>query len=211
MGLFRRKDSVPKGPTEVVVPDPPAFAPIPPPAPYRPALYYPADRQQDHLAVQDHWARETGDESNVPPVRRRRRALDTEYARDLSLAAQDGIGHTEPGYQHGQLRAPDVRLDGVDPSFGRRPDSMVRNQDTYTYFRPYQQDTARNWPGLLRESPGLLENRGVRQGNFASRQWRLTARFDPTLGESYDRTPAAATSRITEYNAASTVRRSFRL
>lgn len=214
MALFRRSNSERKPPTEKVPADPQAFAPIPPPAPYKPAIYFPADLPQDHLAVQNEWASEYGNESDTSPVRRRRYAKDTEYLRDLSTAAQDGIGHTTPEYHTGVIQGQtlDLRQFGVDPNIGKRPDSMVRNPDKFTYFRPYEQDVARQWDESKhpRIHPDILRDREVRQGNYANRQWRLTARFDPTSGETYDRTPAAADSRVTVYNASSSIRRSFR-
>lgn len=211
MALFRLKDSERKPPTGTILPDPQAFAPIPPPAPYKPAIYFPADLPQDHQAVQEEWASEYGNESDQPPVRRRRYARDTEYLRDLSTAAVDGIGHTTPGYSTGAIQGQglDLRQFGVDPNEGRRPDSMVRNQDHYVYFRPYEQDVARNWDGSRKPDSDPIPGH-IRQGNYGTRQWRLTARYDPTSGETYDRTPAAADSRVTVYNATSSVRRSFR-
>lgn len=209
MALFRRKDSVPKPPTEVVLPDPPAFAPIPPPAPYKPAIYFPADLPQNHMAVQEDWARDIGDEATKHPIRRRRYASDTEYLRDLSTAAQDGIGHTTEGYSNRQTSVPDPRWAGVDPNLGKRPDNQVRNADKFTYFRPFEQDVARAWDGSRKPDGDPIPGH-IRQGNYGERQWRLTSRFDPTSGETYDRTPAAASSRVTAYNAASTVRRTFR-
>lgn len=213
MALFQRKNPKPRGPTVQIEPDPQAFAPIPPPAPYRPAIYGSGLGPEDHLAVQDHWVVDVGDESDVTPVRRRRYSRDTEYLRDLSLAAQDGIGHTTEGYSQRSLQIPDPRWFAADPNLGKRPDDQVRNPDKFTYFRPYEQDVARGWNDERhpRVSPALLNDRHVRQGNYAVRSWRLTSRQDPTSGETYDRQPAAHSARVSQYNATSTIRRNFRL
>ena len=210
MALFRRKDSEPARPHERILPDPQAFAPIPPPAPYRPALYFPADLPQDHIAVQEDWAREPGNESDKNPIRRRRYAKDTEYGRELSTVAVDGIGRTDPGFGHATNQGfVDPRVFGVNPDIGKRPISVVGNPEKYVAFRPYQQDVARNWPGIDRKQTPILPVH-VRQGNYANRQWRLTARYDPLSSETFDYTPAANDSRVTAYNAASSVRRNFR-
>lgn len=215
MALFRRRDSetVAPPPTGEIPPDPQAFAPIPPPAPYQPVDCGTGLGPEDHLSVQKLWAADIGDEKTKPPTRRRRYADDTEYLRDLSTAAQDGIGHTHEGFDQKAVQAPDPRWFGVDPNLGKRPDDQVRNPDKFTYFRPYEQDVARAWNDAVhpREHPDILNDRHIRQGNYAIRSWRSTQRFDPTSGETYDRTPAANIARVAEYNATSTIRRTFRL
>lgn len=211
MALFklRKKKAAPTA--GVVEADPEAFAPIPPPAPYRTPIWLgDGDRPQGHTDVQAHWARETGNESDVPPVRRRRYKDDTEYQRDLSTAAVDGIGHTTDPYRSKQIQAPDPRWPGVDPNLGKRPVEQISNPDKFTYFRPYEQDVARRWGSDIRVEGDPIPI-GTRQGNYAVTTWRLTQRQDPTSGEAYDLSPAANSSRVTAYNASSGVRRSFRL
>lgn len=210
MALFRRKQKV-TTPTGIVEADPEAFAPIPPPAPYLTPIWRgDGDRPQGHTDVQKYWAREPGDESDKSPLRRRRYAANTEYLRDLSTAAQDGIGHTNDPYREKQLQVPDPRWPGVDPNLGKRPVYQVSNPDKYTYFRPFEQNVARNWNGQSKVEGDPIPI-GTRQGNYAVTTWRLTARQDPTSGEAYDLSPAANSSRVSAYNATSGIRRSFRL
>lgn len=210
MALFRRKQKV-TIPTEIVEADPEAFAPIPPPAPYLTPIWRgKGDRPQGHTDVQKHWAREPGDESDIPPKKRRRYADNTEYLRDLSTAAVDGIGHTTDPYRSKQIQSPDPRWPGVDPNIGKRPIQQISNPDKFTYFRPFEQDVARNWGSDIRVEGDPIPI-GARQGNYAVTTWRLTTRQDPTSGEAYDLTPAANSSRVSAYNASSGIRRSFRL
>lgn len=210
MALFKKKKV--KAPAAGEIPaDPEAFAPIPPPSPYQTPIWLgDGDLPQAHTAVQEHWARDIGDEANKSPLVRRRYRDNTEYLRDLSTAAQDGIGHTTDPFRSKQIQAPDPRWAGVNPNVGKRPVEQISNPDKFTYFRPYEQDVARNWTGVTKPDGDPIAV-GTRQGNYAVTTWRLTTRQDPTSGEAYDRTPAASSSRVTAYNASATIRRSFRL
>jgi len=198
----------------VIQPDPQAFAPIPPPAPYLTPIWYgDGDRPLPHTDVQKYWANSIGNEPNIPPTLRRRYKNDTEYRRDLYEGHQDGIGHTDdPSHVSDGYRAPDTRWVSPPEGLGKRPATQVGNQDKYTYFRPYDQSIARRWDASKHPGPGMTPLvPDIRQGNYGIREWRLTARFDPTDGEPYDRTPPATSSRITEASAYSGVRRNLRI
>jgi hypothetical protein len=208
MAWFQKSTKEANPTPDVIQPDPSAFAPIPPPAPYKPAIYFPADKPVPTTAIQETWPLNVGDEEDVNPKLRRRYAKDTEYLRDLTQGAQDGIGHTHDPYTSKQIQAPDPRWAGVPEDLGKRPVEMVQ-QDKYTYFRPFEAILRRMFDGSHGSVADIIPG-DVRQGNYSNRTWRLTERFDPLAGEPTDRVPAAATSVVSEYTASTGVRRTFR-
>lgn len=214
MGLFSKK--APVATTVPVIPaDPQAFAPIPAPAPYRPAISYPADLPIPTTDLQDAWpVIPYNNLPNVPPSKWQKFSRQDSFNYENKVRAVDGIGHTDdPDHTSDGYRAPDSRWQAPSEDLGKRSKEQIGNQDKYTYFRPYDQYVDRYWNGLEHPAPGMSpnDNRTIRQGNYGVRTWRLTQRQDPTSGEAFDVPPPATSSMISEYNAYNTVRRSFRI
>ena len=208
MALFGRKSAATTSGTDAIEADPQAYAAVPPPAPYKTAVYGPAPIAPGRTDIEKSWPNRVGDEEYLSPVVRRRYAADTEYLRDLSTPEVDGIGFHPVIDRTKAEQVPDPRWASVDPTLGH---SAPRVPEHYEYSRPYDVGIARRWGvPIARDEEGVTPGY-ARQGNMGIREWRVTSRQDPTSGETYDRTGVSNRAVIKEYNATSTVRRDLRL
>ena len=221
--FFKPKNytSVPDARPDTVAPDPEAFAPIPPPAPYRPVYSYPADTALPTTALQESWPYTPGNDENVPPVRRQKYAGNEEYKRDLRLGAQDGIGFTDDVVTTDDVNGNviDPRLSPPNPDLGKRPQKLIGNQLHFVYFRPFEKWINPHFDGshgsvndVINGSvnPGVARI-GIRQGNYSPRTWRLTDRQDPLDADPMDVAGSASSSLTANYSPPSGVRRDFRI
>ena len=209
MALFRRASSEPPAAsTDPIEPDPAAYVPTPPPAPYKPAVYGPAPIAPGRTDIEKGWPNDIGNEPDRPLPLRRKYAADTEYIRENHAAEIDPIGYYAPPDKVKAVQAPDPRWAGVDPTIGK---SAPRLPEKYSYFREFQQAVSRTFGEPVDRSEEGVPMTPVRQGNFGIREWRLTSRLDPTSGETYDRSGVSNRALVNQYNATSTVRRDLRL